>query len=384
MGFKFRKQPSSGRGEYEVSGEQGGVVAADLDGAHFVLSWGGAQKATNLVLTNQGGKRRVRRIGSSGIQVQRQVASVAMLPPSTREEAGVSEGLPVILSKAYILDVEFELLRLENGQALIIPTTLIARSGNEEDRNHRVELEFLPRMELVDEVLKRRGELTPVVRRALDAYEVAVNAATVGQSAERAVGQLMEALTATSEEYLPGADPLPYLLSTLGIGSEPDLPAPPLTPISMPEIRRRVESEYRRRRVRGAGAAQFRREVRRAYRSTCAFCGLRLPPALGVSSGVDAAHILPWGQFDLDVVQNGLALCKHHHWAFDAHVITLRHDTGRYFIDLDAEYADLLKQRHAATHAAFASLVGKLPLERLPTHQDQWPAPEFIELLYAV
>jgi len=71
-------------------------------------------------------------------------------------------------------------------------------------------------------------------------------------------------------------------------------------------------------------AATFRRNVREAYRSTCVVCGLRVPGCgPGGNPGVDAAHILPWANFDLDRITNGLCLCKMHHWAFDEGLIAI-------------------------------------------------------------
>ena len=74
---------------------------------------------------------------------------------------------------------------------------------------------------------------------------------------------------------------------------------------------------------------RFRQLVVAAYRTRCAICRIRHNPLL------DAAHILP----DRDErgrpeVPNGLALCKIHHAAFDAHIlgvspeylIHIRHD----------------------------------------------------------
>ena len=43
---------------------------------------------------------------------------------------------------------------------------------------------------------------------------------------------------------------------------------------------------------------------------------------------MDAAHILPWAGYDLDVVSNGLCFCKHHHWAFDEGLILLSAGAG--------------------------------------------------------
>jgi putative restriction endonuclease len=65
----------------------------------------------------------------------------------------------------------------------------------------------------------------------------------------------------------------------------------------------------------------FRALVMRAYRTTCSVCRIRHNPLL------DAAHILP----DRDErgrpeVPNGLALCKIHHAAFDAHILGVSPD----------------------------------------------------------
>jgi putative restriction endonuclease len=62
--------------------------------------------------------------------------------------------------------------------------------------------------------------------------------------------------------------------------------------------------------------AAFRKNVITLYSQRCAFCGLRI-----ISSDnqniVDGAHIKPFSEFRDDRFDNGLALCKNHHWAFD-------------------------------------------------------------------
>lgn len=65
----------------------------------------------------------------------------------------------------------------------------------------------------------------------------------------------------------------------------------------------------------------FRARVLHAYEQRCAMCRLRQPPLL------DAAHIIPDGQPRGDpVVQNGLALCKIHHAAYDVNLLGIRPD----------------------------------------------------------
>jgi putative restriction endonuclease len=65
----------------------------------------------------------------------------------------------------------------------------------------------------------------------------------------------------------------------------------------------------------------FSKRVMAAYRRACAICRLK------EAQLIDAAHILPdrhpRGE---PIVQNGLALCKLHHAAFDANLFGIRPD----------------------------------------------------------
>ncbi|MBD2099498.1 HNH endonuclease [Leptolyngbya sp. FACHB-261] len=62
--------------------------------------------------------------------------------------------------------------------------------------------------------------------------------------------------------------------------------------------------------------AAFRKIVLRAYQYQCAFCGLKVDTSLNQNI-VDGAHIKPFSEFRDDRINNGLSLCKNHHWAFD-------------------------------------------------------------------
>lgn len=71
-----------------------------------------------------------------------------------------------------------------------------------------------------------------------------------------------------------------------------------------------------------ARSAAFRQEIMRLYDYTCAACRLRIITPEG-RSAVDAAHIIPYSESSDDGIGNGLALCKLHHWALDAGLVTL-------------------------------------------------------------
>ena len=69
----------------------------------------------------------------------------------------------------------------------------------------------------------------------------------------------------------------------------------------------------------------FVQEVLDAYERQCAICrqSIRLGDSL---LGIDACHVKPIQHFGPDIVNNGIALCKMHHWAMDRGAISLTHD----------------------------------------------------------
>ncbi|MBD2303063.1 HNH endonuclease [Nostoc sp. FACHB-190] len=77
----------------------------------------------------------------------------------------------------------------------------------------------------------------------------------------------------------------------------------------------------------------FRKIVVSTYNHTCAFCGLQILDANGQNI-VDGSHIKPFSQFYDDRIDNGLALCKNHHWAFD-----------RYWFTIDDDYRIIVSDR---------------------------------------
>ncbi len=78
-----------------------------------------------------------------------------------------------------------------------------------------------------------------------------------------------------------------------------------------------ITSSFRRR----VHQRTFRERVLRAYQEQCALCRLRHEELL------DAAHIIPDSDPEGEpVVNNGLALCKLHHAAYDRNFLTIRPD----------------------------------------------------------
>jgi len=77
----------------------------------------------------------------------------------------------------------------------------------------------------------------------------------------------------------------------------------------------RLDSRRRRQRDQ-----QFTIDVLENFRYSCAFCGFHAV-LNGQATGIDAAHVQWHSLSGPDEVENGIALCKLHHWAFDKGII---------------------------------------------------------------
>ena len=135
--------------------------------------------------------------------------------------------------------------------------------------------------------------------------------------------------------YSRGTDALPSFINDIlnAVQPEPMVQLSDVDP-EEPELRRRVIKEWKRwGNSRGAAGAKFKSAVRSAYNATCIICGEHWPStAKNARPGVDAAHILPWSDYDLDHVSNGICLCKIHHWAFDEGLIRISGGQGQYLV----------------------------------------------------
>ena len=64
----------------------------------------------------------------------------------------------------------------------------------------------------------------------------------------------------------------------------------------------------------------FGQVILREYDFTCAVCEMKF--CLGPLFEATAAHVVPKRKRGTDDPRNGLALCRTHHWAFDAGIFT--------------------------------------------------------------
>ena len=96
-----------------------------------------------------------------------------------------------------------------------------------------------------------------------------------------------------------------------------EVPLDDIDPADRPLIRRVVQRPFRDHR--------FRKQVKTAYRDTCAITGIKIVNG-GGRSEVQAAHIRPVKDNGPDSVRNGIALCSTLHWVFDRGLISIADD----------------------------------------------------------
>ena len=104
---------------------------------------------------------------------------------------------------------------------------------------------------------------------------------------------------------------------------QPIIPADPLQ-AQLEKLIKEAQSEPRPKKVKEAADdakyhmrhALFPQIIRSVYDDSCSVCGLFARTAK--RSIIESAHIKPFANFHDDHPSNGIALCRDHHWGFDA------------------------------------------------------------------
>jgi hypothetical protein len=166
--------------------------------------------------------------------------------------------------------------------------------------------------------------------------------------------RLYDILSRMGSDWL--GEPTPHEIEAERDSVEEQIPSEPTLTEEQEEF-----NETQRR----ARDSAFTKVVRGAYDERCAVCGSkRLSPA--GNPEVEAAHIFPKSMNGRDHVQNGIALCRLHHWAFDCGWISLSDD-----------YEILVKDESGLNgYDDFSPLEGERI--HLPEEDDKRPHPKFL------
>ena len=375
MHIGFRTS-GGGRGEYELVGHHGSLGAADLVG--WDLKWelpGIGECETGIWIDPGGsGKPRLRsKILHDRPQVGRQIAAVLLLPRPVRERSSLGQGQPILGDRSYFLArIGFKSSSIfdEHHKTIVVkPAYVVVENETDSDIIY-----FDSRWERVRRIhdsymiQDSYRDILSILQEHQDCLEV--------RNITRTSVSASEKLTRYFEEE---GDAVPIVENMFGISLE-DPSILNLEELEDDDIEMRVISTSRMRKVRGrpSSSRNFSSDVRKAWRYTCAFCGLKLPGRKGsIDSGVDAAHILPWAEYDLDNIRNGISLCKIHHWAFDQAVLILRCEGQQYFV----EPSPRMEAFEDSTQNRLRAVVGPIPEERLPINAGNRPSPQYIEKL---
>ncbi len=385
--MRITRRTGGGRGDYEISEHAGNLSPHDLVNhivrLHFrddiVLN-------TGTILRYRNGKFRLR-AEDSPLHIPRQVAAALLMPHPVRANAALRSGLPILRRNAYAIQhITFSPnVTLGGGMADAFIDRIIVKNTDHDDE----EIIVTQRLQDLSLVWARRAEFPDMIQALLEEHEAIVRSGgPLPERTEQIVRHLELNISALSPDlevdYLLGSDVLGALLESLREGERnPPLPVEQIDTEDV-ELRRRNVRRWRRwANTRGAQSARFRQSVRAAYHAKCVVCGSSFPSTSQNSMpGVEAAHILPWAQYDLDNIQNGLCLCKTHHWAFDEGLIQIEYSEGYYNIVVPTTIITQIQAEAPAFDVeALMRYAGPIPDERLPDNYMERPRPEFLERL---
>src|SRR5206468_4343566 len=114
--MRIARRTGGGRGVYEVAGEHDTYAPASLYERQMRLVFPPSiVLSTGIVLREQGGKPRLV-IGVNGaVHIQRQLATILLLPSPTRTDNNFSSGTPILRTERYAIEtVEFESLSVSD------------------------------------------------------------------------------------------------------------------------------------------------------------------------------------------------------------------------------------------------------------------------------
>lgn len=382
MRIEFRtsgQRGRTGRGDLELVGNLGGYSAQDLEGYRLHIEWpDGIVRDTGLERrSDHSGKPRLRSQFRPRIQTGRIVETMLLMPPGIRVAVNLPTGHPILNMKEYILwqlgfALESEVSDMMD-QVKIVPSIVQVRNEGQLD-----EFGVAWRWKRIKRVHDLAERLPSGLRELVVVHRDFVAS---GDPVSDGFAKSMESRHGRLAKQGMTGDLVARAEQLLGLVAleEPSLPPPGVLSEDNPEITRRSAHQYRLARSRGSSGRKFSEKVKRAYHHTCALCGARYGGNEDILSGIEAAHILAWHRYDLDEVRNGIALCRLHHWAFDAGVIAIEYSEGGYQF-FHTALAEKLDNESRAKLGPSRVIV---PTDRLPDDQAEWPSPKYIDRLYA-
>ncbi len=385
--MRIALRTSGGRGEYEVAGSHESIRVHDVFDRQIVLEMlPGFRFPTNNFVRHTQGKPRIRLLDPHGDSHVYLILAAILLLPKPKREIGATPGgkLQIYKDNFSVMSIPFDVVELSDTEIVVSPTQMVLSNSTFDS----VRLDLIERLRIVmacwDAASKQSSALASAVvqhKNAFNSHDVkkVIAAAESIRLANIEPDDPLRHLT--KDLNLPNLDELMWL----GVHATDTEEAMALGEENLEELKEAARNRikvWQQVALRGAAGTKFSNEVRQAYNHTCLFTGMRLPktPATG-SSGVDAAHILPWAEYNLNTVSNGICLSKLCHWAFDAGILQLSYNTpaSSYGITISAaalaaESAGVLKLD------GLSDIQGVVSTSLLPKDKANWPNPSFLKV----
>lgn len=384
--MRIALRTGGGRGEYEVAGSHEYIRVNDVFDRQIVLELlpGGRFPTNNFVRRTQG-KARIRLVDPHFDSHAYLILAALLLLPKPKREIGATPGgkLQVYKYNFSVMSIPFDAVALTKSELVVSPTQVILSNSS----NDAVRLDVIERFRIVmacwSAAAVQSSDLAKAVVKHRDAFR-AQNVKDVINAAEFI--RMINLEPDDPLRHITKALSLPNLeeLSWLGVHATETDEAMALGEENLEELREAARNRikvWRQVALRGAAGTKFSKGVREAYNHTCLFTGLRLPkvPSTG-SSGVDAAHILPWAEYDINAISNGLCLSKLCHWAFDAGILRLEFNapSSSYSLTLSAA-ASAAESEGLLSLKELRDIQGIVSSSLLPKDSVNWPSPSFLK-----
>lgn len=383
--MRIALRTSGGRGEYEMAGSQDKVRVHDVLNRQITLEiLPGYRFHTNNFVRRTQGKPRIRLANPHEDKHIYLILSALLLLPKPKREIGATpQGkLQLYKDNFSVFSILFDIVELAEDEVVICPTQVILSNSSAD----YVRLDVIERLKVVMQAWGGAASTTGPISELLQEHKQAFHSLCIS------------GLLAVCEELrlanVEQDDPLRYAARILELSNQDGFMWMGIHATETEEVmglgeenledfmeaaRSRVKS-WRLLAERGYAGLKFSKEVKVSYRNTCLFTGFYLPKTdLTGPAGVDAAHILPWAEYDLNNVSNGLCLSKLCHWAFDNGVVRLDYNdaSSKYRLSV-SEKAKEAESKGLIELTPFYAMEGIISASLLPSSRDNWPNPSFL------
>lgn len=385
--MRIALRTSGGRGEYEVAGSHESIRVHDIIDRQITLEMlPGLRLPTRNFVRHTQGKPRIRLADPHlDSHIYLILAGVLLLPKPKREiGATPGEKLQIYKDNFSVFSIPFDVVELNASEVVISPTQLILANSS----LNSVRLDIIERLKIVIACWEAASKLNTPLAIALLKHREAFH--------NQDVKEIVAACEAIRLSSIEPDDPLRHITKSVGLPNLDEMmwlgvhateteEAMALGEENLEELREAARNRikaWRQVALRGVAGAKFSAAVKDAYNHTCLFTGMRLPKtSFTGSSGVDSAHILPWAEYDLNSVNNGLCLSKLCHWAFDAGILRLDFDVTSTAYKIRLSESVLAAESHGLIDlGALHGLQGVVSSSLLPKDNANWPNPSFLKV----